>query len=122
PELSEELARMQHTGRVTFFQVRAVGGAVADVPEDATAYAHRSANFALSSLSRYPDWINEQWDALEQHLLGVYLSFEADPRGDRVERAFPPATLARLRGLKERIDPTGLFRDNFALIDGPPAA
>jgi alkanesulfonate monooxygenase SsuD/methylene tetrahydromethanopterin reductase-like flavin-dependent oxidoreductase (luciferase family) len=116
PELAEDLARMLRSGRVHFFQVRAVGGAVADVPQDATAYAHRSANFSLAAMSSDPDWLNAQWDALEHHVLGVYLSFEADPRGDRVERAFPPATLARLRELKSRVDPTGLFRDNFALI------
>ena len=30
-----------------------------------------------------------------------------------VARAFPPAHLARLRALKRRYDPSGLFRDNF---------
>ncbi|QEO08831.1 LLM class flavin-dependent oxidoreductase [Protaetiibacter larvae] len=115
-ELAEALAGMLHSGRVHFFQVRAVGGAVSDVPEDATAYAHRSANFSLAAMSGSASWLVEQWDALEHHILGVYLSFEADPRGDRVERAFPPATLARLRTLKARVDPTALFRDNFAVI------
>lgn len=115
PDLAEELARMLQSGRVHFFQVRAVGGAVSDVPEDATAYAHRSANFSLASIAADGVWLNEQWDALEHHVRGVYLSFEADPRGDRVERAFPPATLARLRALKSRVDPTALFRDNFPL-------
>lgn len=123
PELAAELARMLQSGRVHFFQIRAVGGAVSDVPEHETAYAHRSANFSLASLSGDATWLNAQWDALEEHVMGVYLSFEADPRGDRVERAFPPATLGRLRALKERVDPTGLFRDNFALIpEGVPAS
>ena len=119
PELAAELARMLQSGRVHFFQIRAVGGAVSDVPEDATAYAHRSANFSLASIAADASWLNAQWDALEHHVMGVYLSFEADPRGDRVERAFPPATLARLRALKARVDPTALFRDNFALIPEP---
>lgn len=122
PELSAELARMLRSGGVQFFQARAVGGAVSDVPEDATAYAHRSANFSLTAMGRDASWLNAQWDALEEHVLGVYLSFEADPRGDRVERAFPPATLERLRALKARVDPTGLFRDNFALIPDAAAA
>ncbi|MCS0499740.1 LLM class flavin-dependent oxidoreductase [Protaetiibacter mangrovi] len=113
PELADELARMLQSGRVHFFQIRAVGGAVSDVPEDATAYAHRSANFSLAAISGDADWLNATWDALEHHILGVYLSFEADPRGDRVERAFPPETLARIRALKSRVDPDGLFRDNF---------
>jgi FAD/FMN-containing dehydrogenase len=33
-------------------------------------------------------------------------------------RAFPPAHLARLRELKRRYDPTGLFRDNFFIDPG----
>jgi alkanesulfonate monooxygenase SsuD/methylene tetrahydromethanopterin reductase-like flavin-dependent oxidoreductase (luciferase family)/FAD/FMN-containing dehydrogenase len=122
PELSAELGRMLRSGRVQFFQVRTVGGAVSDVPADATAYAHRSANFSLTSMGSDADWLNARWDALDDHLLGVYLSFEADPRGDRVERAFPPATLERLRALKSRVDPTGLFRDNFAVIPDAAAA
>jgi hypothetical protein len=113
---------MLRSGRVQFFQVRTVGGAVSDVPADATAYAHRSANFSLTSMGSDADWLNAQWDALEDHVLGVYLSFEADPRGDRVERAFPRATLERLRALKARVDPTGLFRDNFAIISDAAAA
>ncbi len=117
PELARELERMLRTGRVHFCSARAVGGAVSDVPEDATAYAHRSANFALSAMSGDAGWLNETWDALEEHVMGVYLSFEADPRGDRVERAFPPATLDRIRALKARVDPDGLFRDNFAVLE-----
>jgi len=115
PALAGELAGMLRSGRVHFFQVRAVGGAVSDVPDGATAYAHRSANFSLAAMSGNAPWLNEQWDALEEHVLGVYLSFEADPRGDRVERAFPPAPLARLKALKSRVDPTALLRDNFPL-------
>ncbi|WP_167051211.1 LLM class flavin-dependent oxidoreductase [Salinibacterium sp. ZJ77] len=116
PALAHELAAMLASGRVQFFQVRALGGAVADVPEDATAWAHRTANFSLVAMGSDGTWLNDAWDALESHVLGVYLSFESDARGDRVERAFPPATLERLRALKQRVDPDGLFRDNFAIL------
>jgi FAD/FMN-containing dehydrogenase len=116
PALARELAAMLASGRVQFFQVRALGGAVADVPEDATAWAHRTANFSLVAMGSDATWLNDAWDALESHVLGVYLSFESDARGDRVERAFPPVTLARLRALKQRVDPDGLFRDNFAIL------
>ena len=50
---------------------------------------------------------------------GMYLSFESATGPEVVARAFPPAHLERLRDLKRRYDPTGLFRDNF-FID--PAA
>jgi hypothetical protein len=64
------------------------------------------------------------------HLSGSYLSFETGTGPVWIERAFPPAHLARLRVLKRRYDPTGLFRDNFfidpvddvaAPIEGPAA-
>ncbi len=38
---------MLASGVVVYFQIRSVGGAVADVPADATAYAHRDANFQV---------------------------------------------------------------------------
>ena len=47
------------------------------------------------------------------HFKGLYLSFETDVRPERLKDAFPPRTLARLRELKRRYDPTNVFRDNF---------
>ena len=40
------------------------------------------------------------WDELPEHFDGLYLSFETDPRPERLDDAFPPATLERLRELK----------------------
>ena len=50
---------------------------------------------------------------------GLYLSFETRRGPELLRAAFPPATLARLRELKRRYDPTHLFRDNFAIDPGP---
>ncbi|GAB2957623.1 LLM class flavin-dependent oxidoreductase [Nonomuraea fastidiosa] len=46
---------------------------------------------------------------------GAYLSFETDTGPQALARAFPPGHLRRLRELKRRWDPTGLFRDNFPI-------
>jgi FAD/FMN-containing dehydrogenase len=96
-----------------YFQIRALGGAVADVPADATAYAHRDANFLPGALGRSRDGMNREWDRLRPQFDGAYPSFESDDRPGRLAEAFPPATLARLRGLKRSYDPHNLFRDNF---------
>jgi FAD/FMN-containing dehydrogenase len=50
---------------------------------------------------------------MAEHFDGLYLSFETDPRPERLADAFPPRTLRRLRELKGRYDPDNVFRDNF---------
>jgi hypothetical protein len=98
---------------VYFFQIRSVGGAVADVPADATAYAHRSANFSVVAFGASKSLLDAAWQDLASHYSGLYLSFETDQRPERITEAWPPATLSRLRALKKRYDPDNLFRDNF---------
>ncbi|WP_244928989.1 LLM class flavin-dependent oxidoreductase [Nocardioides sp. W7] len=126
PELAAELADLLDAGTSYFFSIRAVGGAVADVPSGATAYAGRSAAFSLSGFGTGPAF-DTAWERLVPHLSGSYLSFETGTGPLWLERAFPPAHLARLRGLKRRYDPTGLFRDNFFIepttdaVEGPAA-
>lgn len=115
PAFAEAVERMLASGAVPFFQLRAVGGAVADVAEDATAYAHRSANFSVVALGSHPDRLDAQWRSLTAHLDGMYLSFDSSLRPERIAEAFPPATLARLRAIKAAYDPHSVFRDNFAI-------
>ena len=102
-------------GASYFFQIRAVGGAVSDVAPDATAYAHRGANFSLISFGASRARLDPVWDELHRHAEGLYLSFETDPRPERLTDAFPPATLARLREVKSKYDPDGVLRDNFPI-------
>ncbi|MDO7880864.1 LLM class flavin-dependent oxidoreductase [Salinibacterium soli] len=116
PAAASDLADFIRGGAPYFFQVRAVGGAVGDVDEDATAYSHREANFALTALGSSRAALDAAWDTLVgPHTEGMYWSFNSDARPERVAEAFPPATLARLLALKARVDPTGLFRDNLVL-------
>ncbi|MFB7882613.1 LLM class flavin-dependent oxidoreductase [Microbacterium sp. NPDC056057] len=115
PAFAAAVERMLQSGAVPFFQLRAVGGAVADVAEDATAYAHRSANFSVAALGSHPDRLDAQWRTLADHVDGMYLSFDSSERPERIAEAFPPATLTRLRRVKATYDPTCVFRDNFAI-------
>ena len=113
PSFTAEAEALLDAGASYFFQIRAVGGAVADVPADATAYGWRSANFSVAAFGTRASGLDAWWTRLEPHLEGMYLSFESSTGPDVLARAFPPAHLARLRDLKRRYDPTGLFRDNF---------
>jgi FAD/FMN-containing dehydrogenase len=49
----------------------------------------------------------------------LYLSFETDTRADRLLDAFPGGTLTRLRELKARYDPDGVFDQNFPITPAP---
>jgi FAD/FMN-containing dehydrogenase len=113
PEFAAAAASLIHSGVVYFFQIRSVGGAVADVPSDATAYAHRSANFSVVAFGASKSRLDAAWDELAGHFSGLYLSFETDQRPERIGEAWPPAALGRLRELKKRYDPDNVFRDNF---------
>jgi FAD/FMN-containing dehydrogenase len=115
PAFAETAAAMLASGAIPFFQLRAVGGAVSDVAEDATAYAHRSANFSVVALGSDPARLDAQWRVLAEHTAGMYLSFDSSLRPERIAEAFPPATLERLRAIKAAYDPTCVFRDNFAI-------
>jgi alkanesulfonate monooxygenase SsuD/methylene tetrahydromethanopterin reductase-like flavin-dependent oxidoreductase (luciferase family) len=116
---SRSLAALAGTGDTWLLQVRQVGGAINDVPADATAYAHRTQSFSVSAAGYEQDALNRSWDAFAYpHMDGLYLSFDTDTRPERIADAFPPATLARLRALKARYDPDNVFDQNFPI---PPA-
>jgi alkanesulfonate monooxygenase SsuD/methylene tetrahydromethanopterin reductase-like flavin-dependent oxidoreductase (luciferase family) len=101
------------SGAAAFFQIRSVGGAVADVASEATAYAGRDAAFSIVALGSSAARLDAAWAPLERLSVGMYLSFDTRQGPEVVQRAFPPAHLARLREIKARLDPTGRFRDNF---------
>ena len=114
PEFARAAAQLLRSDVIYFFQIRSVGGAVADVDPDATAYGYRSANFSVAAIGANRERVNVLWDALlAPHFDGLYLSFDTDQRPERLNDAFPPRTLERLRALKLRYDPDNVFRDNF---------
>ena len=119
PAFAAAATQLIRSGAIYFFQIRSVGGAVADVPADATAYGYRAANFSVTAIGANRTRVNAAWDALHHHFDGLYLSFETDLRPERLNDAFPPATLARLRDLKARYDPENRFRDNFNIAPRP---
>ena len=108
-------------------QLRVLGGAVARVPADATAYALRSSRIMVNLFSIYgaPDeaaaheaWIAKLAAELEQGDKGAYANFLSDDGADRIRSAYPGNTWDRLRQVKRRYDPTNLFRLNQNI---PPA-
>jgi len=113
PAFASASADLIRSGAAHWYQIRTVGGAVADVAADATAYAHRDANFALAVMGANAQRLDQWFEPVRRQSDGLYLSFESDRHPDRIADAFPPATLSRLRHLKAQLDPHNLFRDNF---------
>ena len=113
PDFAADAAALLETGASYFFAIRSVGGAVSDGPADATAYGWRDANFSVAAFGTRASGLDSRWEKLVPHTDGMYLSFETATGPEVLARAFPPGHLTRLRALKRRYDPTGLFRDNF---------
>jgi hypothetical protein len=111
--------------RVT--QLRVLGGAMARVPVDATAFAHRRSRILVNVAALYesPDqaplhepWVNGLMAALKQSDNGAYVNFLVDEGEARIRAAYPGKTWDRLRAIKRRYDPANLFRLNQNI---PPA-
>jgi FAD/FMN-containing dehydrogenase len=109
-------------------QIRALGGAMARVPADATAFAHRGSRLMVTVAAVYQQieetpqhqaWVDDLSGTLLQDGAGAYVNFLNDEGGSGVRDAYPGATWDRLREIKARYDPTNLFRRNQNI---PPAA
>jgi hypothetical protein len=117
PRIASTLASIISHVESPFVQIRAAGGAVNDMPAEATAYAHRHQNFAISATSS-PGSIgplDRSWTRMEPDLDGMYLSFDTRTGPEVLAQAFPPSTLERLRAIKARVDPDNVFNQNFAI-------
>jgi hypothetical protein len=108
-------------------QLRVLGGAMARVPVDATAFAHRKSRIMVNVAALYgrPEeapvyepWVTGFAAALKQSDSGAYVNFLVDEGEARVRDAYPGKTWDRLRSIKRRYDPTNLFRINQNI---PPA-
>jgi FAD/FMN-containing dehydrogenase len=102
-------------------QFRALGGAVARVPVDATAFAHRTRGAIVNVAAAYermsdaPEqdaWAEAFAARLRHGEPGAYVGFIGDEGADRVREAYPGPTWDRLAAIKQRYDPTNLFRLN----------
>jgi FAD/FMN-containing dehydrogenase len=115
------------TADMAVAQLRVLGGAVARVPDSATAFAHRGRRIMANVAAMFEDVSQtETHEAMVEHVVaalrrdtqGVYVNFLADEGEARAREAYPGATWDRLRDVKRRYDPTNLFHLNQNI---PPA-
>jgi FAD/FMN-containing dehydrogenase len=108
-------------------QLRVLGGAMARVPAEATAFAHR-ANRIMVNVAAFYDgpadravrqrWVAEFAGALQQRDTGAYVGFVGEEGPQRVRQAYPGSAWERLAAIKRRYDPANLFHRNHNI---PPA-
>jgi FAD/FMN-containing dehydrogenase len=107
------------------------GGAVTRIGKDATAFNHREPGYNMLIVAMWPDpadkaanvyWARDAWQAMTPYYAdGVYVNYlgtETDEGENRIEMAYGPEKYAKLVALKNKYDPTNLFRLNQNI---PPA-
>ncbi len=101
-------------------QLRVLGGAMARVAADATAFAHRDRRFMVNVAALYEpadaaagkSWVTGLAAALRRGDDAPYVNFLAEDGPARIRDAYPGRTWDRLVGIKRKYDPTNLFRLN----------
>jgi hypothetical protein len=115
------------TAMMAVAQLRVLGGAMARVPVEATAFAHRQRRIMAGVGAVYQRaedrpaqeaWADDFAAALRQGDPGVYVNFLSDEGPERVREAYPGATWDRLVEVKRRYDPDNLFRLNQNIPSG----
>ena len=108
-------------------ELRVLGGAMARVPVEATAFAHRHRRIMANVAAFYGDpadrdrrqaWVEDAAAALHQGDDSAYVNFLGDDGPERVRQAYPGPTWDRLIEVKRRYDPDNLFRLNHNIPPG----
>jgi FAD/FMN-containing dehydrogenase len=114
------------TSPLSYSVIFQLGGAVAAVPEDATAYSHRDAahNININGVWQRGDpgadehvaWARRFFDELAPFQAGVYVNFLMEEGHDRVRAAYGPQKYDRLVKVKTKYDPDNFFRINQNVV------
>jgi len=115
------------TAQMAVTQIRVLGGAMARVPAEATAYAHRARRVMVNVAALYerPEekpaheaWVTGFAAGLRQGAPAAYVNFLGNEGEARVREAYPGSTWDRLVAIKRRYDPGNLFRLNQNIPPG----
>ncbi|WP_171123677.1 MULTISPECIES: FAD-binding oxidoreductase [unclassified Ruegeria] len=102
-----------------------VGGAMARVGADSTAYPQRSAHFIMNVHTRWEDpakdaecidWARTLYDRMQPHATGsAYVNFMPEDEADHMAGAYG-ANGSKLSKIKGKYDPGNLFRVNHNIL------
>jgi hypothetical protein len=126
-ELTDEVIdiTVDHAMRIksphTAFPIFHLGGAVARVGEEETAFNSRAAGHTFNctavtesaeGFDEEREWARSFWSALEPYQTSVYVNFLMEEGEERIRQAYGARKYERLRALKRRWDPGNFFRMN----------
>jgi FAD/FMN-containing dehydrogenase len=116
-------------GPYTMVYLMPGGGAIREVPPDATAYCHRFAAYSFHILAGWSEaagdeanmtWVRLFHEEMAPHAReGIYGNLLAEDEGHRVKEAYGE-NFERLLAIKRRWDPDNLFRMNHNLAGDSP--
>ncbi|WP_194913559.1 FAD-binding oxidoreductase [Catenulispora rubra] len=128
PALTEDLAstilaQQAHLPNL-YVEIRSIGGALSLVPEDATAFAHRSTQALIMGVLLGDPEGNEPllptyeafWSALAPSMSGAYSGFLSNVLQADIDAVYPHQTYRRLAELKREYDPDNIFHLNVNVI------
>jgi FAD/FMN-containing dehydrogenase len=126
PDVVRIVAEAATTDGAPFINLRSVGGEVARVPADASAYAHRAAELMVMTLAAGPPAVVDAarpaldavWSKLAAHVNGAYANFLSSATDEDVAAVYPEETMRRLAAIKRRYDPDNLFARNHNIRPG----
>jgi FAD/FMN-containing dehydrogenase len=106
--------------------VEHLGGAVARVGNDETAFDHRDAEYNFLIVAVWTDpadaeeniaWARDLWDRMQPFARGAYVNYLGVGDGvERVRAGYSPEKYERLSALKRQYDPDNLFRRNQNIL------
>lgn len=111
----------------SFTLIGHLGGALARVADDETAFAGRDASHVININGAWTSggadtaedtaWVRAFFEAMQPHSTGgVYVNFLGNEGQDRIRAAYGNAKYERLRKLKGRWDPQNVFRMNQNIV------
>lgn len=112
------------TSPLSMIHIHQLGGALKRVAADATAFEYRDSGFVVNIIGMWPtpeddeqhiNWARGLFAALQPYAHGAYINFLGDEGQERVRSAYGP-NYERLVALKNKYDPTNLFRLNQNIV------